>query len=291
LAALGGCTALPTIVPDMAWPSKPVRVNGGRGPLSLEQSKAVLESLKTRPGETSILDRHLAIEEAIVGSPLVAGNKVVLLQDGPRTYAAMLAAIRAARHHINFETYIIEEDEIGRRFADLLIAKQRQGVQVNLLYDSVGTIKTPREFFERLAATGVKTLEYNPVNPLRASAGWDVNQRDHRKLLVIDGRIAFLGGINISSVYSGSSLSRGSMSGSSRAARDPNKPAGGLPWRDTHLQVEGPVVADFRKLFVETWRKQKGPALDTATFFPTLGRRGKDVSCARSPARPTSRTA
>jgi len=208
LAALGGCTALPTIVPDMAWPSKPVRVNGGRGPLSLEQSKAVLESLKTRPGETSILDRHLAIEEAIVGSPLVAGNKVVLLQDGPRTYAAMLAAIRAARHHINFETYIIEEDEIGRRFADLLIAKQRQGVQVNLLYDSVGTIKTPREFFERLAATGVKTLEYNPVNPLRASAGWDVNQRDHRKLLVIDGRIAFLGGINISSVYSGSRARR-----------------------------------------------------------------------------------
>ena len=205
IAVLTSCASLPTIVPDMTWSSTPVRIQDGRGPLTLEQSKAVLDRLKARGGGASVFDRHLALEEVIVGSSLVAGNKTVLLQDGPRTYAAMFAAIRSARHHINFETYIFEDDEVGKRFADALIAKQREGVQVHLLYDSVGSINTPREFFQGLIDNGVKTLEYNPVNPLRAAAGWDVNQRDHRKLIVVDGRIAFLGGINVSSVYSGSS--------------------------------------------------------------------------------------
>jgi cardiolipin synthase len=292
LAVLGGCAALPTINPDMAWSSTPVRVEGRRGPLSAEQSKAVLEKLKSRPGGASIFDRHLALEEAIVGSPLVAGNKTVLLQDGPRTYEAMLAAIRGARHHVNFETYIFEADEAGEKFADALIAKRRQGVQVNLMYDSVGSIKAPREFFQKLRDAGVQTVEFNPVNPLRAKAGWDVNQRDHRKLVVVDGRSAFVGGINVSSVYSGSALGGRFGSGSSssggssrsgsggdgtRDASGKKKPADGLPWRDTQLLIEGPAVAELQKLFVESWEKQKGPLLDKTTFFPRLAKRGDEV--------------
>ena len=291
LAVLGGCAVLPTINPDMAWSSKPVRVEGGRGPLSAEQSKAILGKLKSRSGGASVLDRHLAIEEAIVGSPLVAGNKTVLLQDGPRTYEAMLAAIRGARHHVNFEIYIFEADEAGEKFAEALIERRRKGVQVNLMFDSVGSIKTPREFFQKLRDAGVQTVEFNPVNPLRAAAGWDVNQRDHRKLVIVDGRSAFVGGINVSSVYSGSALGgrfgsgssssggggSGGGSDSTRDADGKKKPAGGLPWRDTQLQIDGPAVAELQKLFVESWEKQKGPPLDQSTFFPRLAKRGDEI--------------
>src|SRR5262249_5136149 len=152
--------------------------------------------------DTNILDRHLALEEALAGRPLVAGNKVTLLQDGAATYPAMFAAIAEARDHIHLETYIFEDDDVGRRFADALIARQREGVAVSVIYDGVGAIGTPRDFFQPMIDAGVNVLKFNPVNPLAAKAGWHPNQRDHRKLLVVDGRIAYLGGINISNVYS-----------------------------------------------------------------------------------------
>ena len=264
---LSACGSLPRIVPDMARAAPAARLETARGPLSAARSKQVIEGLRSAGKDTDVLDRHLALEQAISDSPLLAGNKVTLLQDGPATYAAMLSAIGAARDHIHMETYILEDDEVGRQFADALIAKQRQGVQVNLIHDSVGTLGTPKEFFQRLADSGVKVLEFNPVNPLTAKAGWDVNQRDHRKLLIVDGKVALLGGINISSVYSsGSSVSRKASS-----------PAGKQPWRDTHLQIEGPAVAELQKLFLETWGKQKGEALAPRAFFPALASVGNEV--------------
>jgi cardiolipin synthase len=267
LLLLAGCGTLPVIVPDMAPAASPVQIDGARGPLSTERSRKILARLQGTSGASSIFDRHLAVEQAVSDSPLVAGNRVRLFQDGPDTYQAMLATIQAARDHINMETYILEDDEVGQRFADALIAKQREGVQVNLIYDSVGTIATPVAFFQRLRDSGIRTLEFNPVNPLTAKAGWDVNQRDHRKLLIVDGQTAFLGGINISSVYSGSSFSQHSKV----------RPDGKLPWRDTHLQIDGPVVAEFQKLFLETWRKQKGDMLEQSNFFPPLQRQGNEV--------------
>ena len=268
LAAVAGCGSLPTIVPDMGMRTdRPVQLEGARGPLSAQQSKAILDRLKSGGEETSIFDRHLALEQSISGSPLVVGNKVMLLQDGPATFQAMFTAVRNARDHINMETYIIEDDEVGNRFADALIERQSQGVQVNLIYDSVGSINAPREFFKRLTDSGIRVLEFNPINPLTAKKGWDVNQRDHRKLLIVDGQTAFLGGINISSVYSGGSFSR----------RSRQRPGGGLPWRDTHLQVEGPVVDEFQKLFLATWEKQKGETLAPRNYLPQLGNKGKEV--------------
>ena len=264
---LAACSSLPTIHPDLARQgTTKVRLEGARGVLSAAQSKAILDRLKAKSPETSIFERHLAIEEGIVGSPLTTGNKVVLLQDGPSTYSAMFAAITAAKDHVNLETYILEDDEVGQRFAQLLIAKQRQGVQVNIIRDSVGTLGTPLAFFQNLIDNGVNVLEFNPVNPLTARKAWALNQRDHRKLLIVDGSIAFLGGINISSVYSG-----GSFSQSSRARPD------GLAWRDTDLQLEGPVVAELQKLFLSTWEKQKGAALVPSTFFPPLKSLGNQV--------------
>jgi len=270
LAFAAACTALPTL-PENAQArdtGQHVRIEGAHGPLSADARKRVLARMETQGQDTGIFSRHLAYEQEITGTPLSADNKVTLLQDGPSTYQAMYAALAAATTTICMETYIFEDDEVGRKFAQELAAAAARGVTVNLIYDSVGTIKTPREFFTDLAARGVHTLEYNPVNPLTAHGDWEVNQRDHRKLTVVDGRVAFLGGINISSVYSGGSFSQASK----------NRPNQKVPWRDTDLQIEGPVVADFQKLFIETWASQKGaPPLPPASYFPVLQRQGDVV--------------
>ena len=278
---LAACSSLPTIVPDLARPaSAAVRLEGSRGVLSAAQSKAILDRLKSRSPNTDIFERHLALEEAIVGSPLTTGNAVQLLLDGPATYRAMFAAIEAAKDHINLETYILDDDEVGQRFAQALIAKQQQGVKVHIIRDSVGTIGTPAAFFKALSDSGIKVLEFNPINPLLARKTWTLNQRDHRKLLIVDGTHAFLGGINISSVYSG-----GSFSQRTRKSADTS-----LAWRDTHLQLQGPVVAELQKLFLASWEKQQGPPLAASHFFPPPKSPGREVvrAIGSSPSDPFS---
>ena len=265
---LVGCVPVPTMVPDMdRYAARRVSLESANGPLSPERTQAILQRLRKEGSETGIFERHLAVEEAIVGSPLLVGNKVTLLRDGPATFEAMFNAIREARDHINVEFYIIEDDEIGKRFADALLAKRAEGVDVNLIYDSVGALNTPREFFDRLRAGGIRVLEFNPINPLTARRGWDVNWRDHRKVLIVDGRTVFVGGINISSVYS-----RGSFSKRQRPKAEPK-----LPWRDTHVQLEGPVAAEFQRLFIDTWQKQGGEMLTEKRYFPPPASKGQEV--------------
>ena len=272
LLVLAGCSSLPTIVPDLARrPGPPVQLEGTHGPLSIAHSEAILERLEIRSQDTGIFEHHLAREEAIVGSPLTTGNQVRLLQDGPATYQAMFAAIMAAQDHINMETYILDDDEVGQRFAQALIAKQAQGVQVNLIRDSVGTLDTPAEFFQQLIDSGARVLEFNPINPLVSSKEWALNQRDHRKLLIVDGRTAFLGGINISSVYSSGSFRRHSRS---QIRSEPDR---GPAWRDTDLQLQGPVVAELQKLFLATWEKQSGEPLPEKNYFPPPEHTGPHV--------------
>ena len=267
-AALVACGSLPMIVPDLERRAAPaVQLTGKRGPLPAAQSQAILDRLQSSGPDTGIFDRHLAREQAIVDSPLTIGNEVRLLQDGPATYQAMLAAMLAARDHINLETYILDDDEVGQRFAQVLIDKQRQGVQVNLIHDSVGTRGTPAAFFQRLTDAGIQVLEFNPLNPLQTRKQWELNQRDHRKLLIVDGRTAFLGGINISSVYSGGSFSH----------RSRQRPDGSLAWRDTDLQLQGPVVAELQKLFLAAWANQKGDPLAPKNYFPPPVTAGRQV--------------
>lgn len=284
LTLLVGCSSIPTMVPDMAMrPSHPVQLDGAQGPLSPQQSKAILAKIKKNGDDTNIFDKHLALEAEIVGSPLVVGNKVELLIDGPTTYSAMFSAIEAAKDHINMETFIIENDEIGQRFVDLLTRKQRSGVQVNLIYDSVGSLNTPKEFFAPLKESGGNVLEFNPVNPLKARKSWQVTQRDHRKLLIVDGQIAFVGGINISSVYS--SGSRGSKSSeTSKPSKDKQ------PWRDTHMRMAGPVVSEFQKLFMATWGQQKGEPLVSKNYYPEITSKGNEIvrAIGSSPEEPYS---
>lgn len=281
---LVSCASLPALAPlqqSVAADSAPIgksaavpviQLESAAGTLTAKQSQVVLDRLDRKAPDTGIFERHLALENAVSIEPLTTGNKVALFQDGSSTYAAMNKAILAAKDHINVETYIIEDDEIGQAFVKSLIDKQSAGVQVNLIYDSVGSIGTPRAFFEALTAAGANVLEFNPVNPLTAKKGWEINQRDHRKLLIVDGKTVFLGGVNISSVYSSGSFGR------NRAVkRDAKKSEKQIPWRDTHVQIDGPVVASFQRMFLSTWAKQKGEPLKEKVYFPALKAEGKEV--------------
>jgi cardiolipin synthase len=262
LVLFAGCASLS--VPVKTGSRPPVQIEGAHGEISQQKSKVLLASVKSGSEPTGIFERHLAQVEQIAGSSLTTGNKVTLLMDGPSTYKSMYAAILDAKDHIHMETYSIEADEVGHRFVDALVAKQKHGVQVNLIYDSVGSGNTPNEFFQPLIDSGAKVLEFNPLNPLALRKKWEAG-RDHRKLLIVDGKVAFVGGVNISSVYS---------SGSFRSK--PPEP-GAEPWRDTHLRIEGPVVAKFQQLFLATWGQQNGEALPARNFFPKQTDRGSAI--------------
>src|SRR4030042_6079646 len=121
----------------------------------------------------------------------------------------------------------------------------------------------PASFFQRLRDGGIQVVGFNPIDPLKAREKWGLTHRDHRKILIIDGKVAIIGGINISKVYS-----------SSPFKRKQNEKAP-IHWRDTDIQIAGPAVAEFQKLFLDTWLKQKGPKLSERTFFPDLKEEGK----------------
>jgi cardiolipin synthase len=252
-----GCATLPNvseIIDEAPTSEKPRQIVSSKGQLSPQKSEAIMERLKRSVNSTDILERHTAVVESVTESPLTKGNKVTLLADGQATYAAMFKAIHNAKDHINLESYIIEDDETGRKFTDLLLQKQATGAQVNLIYDSVGSMNTPASFFQRLRDGGIQVVGFNPTNPLTA--------RDHRKIFIVDGKVAIIGGINISEVYSSSPLKR---------KQNEKAP---IRWRDTDIQIEGPAVAEFQKLFLDTWLKQKGRKLSERNYFPKLKEEG-----------------
>lgn len=225
---------------------------------------ATLTQLADETQDTHIFDRHLAKEERINrGHPLVTGNAVSLLQNGPETYAAMFDAIAAARDHVHLETYIFDDGAIGQRFADALAERSRAGVAIHVIYDSIGTLAVPAAFFESMRAAGIELLEFHPVNPARRNSRLlRVNNRDHRKLLVVDGRTVFVGGINISNTYSSAPALL--HSGASEQSLDE-------AWRDTHVRIEGPAAAHFQRLFIDTWNSEAQQPLEGARYFPQVG--------------------
>lgn len=266
LLALPGCASLPEYTAMRRFDASPTPLQfaGQNGLLSHVRSEAILRNLQ-KQGNSSLLDRHLAFMQAIDPNPPVTGNAVRLLIDGPATYQAMFDAIAAARDHINLESYILEEDRIGHEFAELLLRKQAQGVQVNLLYDSVGALRTSAMFFDKLRNAGINVCEFNPVNPLKGKL-FALNHRDHRKVLVVDGKTGFTGGINISQVYS-SSIFRRQQHAENQGS-----------WRDTHIEVRGPAVKEFQQLFLTTWDKQHCAALAHKDYFPLLKRQGNTIA-------------
>lgn len=266
VALVTACAALPD-VSNLAASNSPAAssqgptVLGSKGEISHQGSRSLL----SRKWKNSYVDtRALAqLEELATNSPLIAGNKLTLLYDGPETITAMLDAIRAAQNNINLETYIFDDDSVGIEFADLLIEKQRAGVAVHVMVDAVGIISTPSSFFNRMRDAGIEILEFNPINPLKLIGPWEPNNRDHRKILVVDGKVAFTGGINISSTYANSSLFRSK----SRKQSD-------IGWRDTHIKIEGPAVAALQWEFLTNWTQQNAPPLADSNFFPLLVPKG-----------------
>jgi cardiolipin synthase len=260
-----GCATLPNvseIIDETPTAQKPRQIVSSKGLVSPQQSKAIMERLKQSVAPTDILGRHTVVVESITDSPLTKGNKVTLLADGQATYAAMFKILQNAKDHINLESYIFEDDEVGRTFADLLLKKQSEGVRVNIIYDSLGSMNTPASFFQRLRDGGIQVVGFNPINPLESREEWGLTHRDHRKILLVDGNVAIIGGINISKVYSSTPFKR--------------KQNGKAPihWRDTDIQIEGPAVAEFQKLFLDTWASQKGPKLSERNYFPVLKEKG-----------------
>jgi cardiolipin synthase len=266
LSAALGCTPVPELggtTPHLR-PELP-RVLTQGGVLSEARGEALI-ARQDQPHAPTLLDRHLATMQRISDTPLYAGNSARLLIDGPASYRAIFSAITSARDHVNVETYILEGDEVGESLAAALLAKQAQGVQVNLLYDAVGSLGTSSAFFERLRAGGIEVCAFNPLLPSRGRVG-DPNQRDHRKQVIVDGRLAISGGINFSSVYSsGSAIGRGDEPSSTESG-----------WRDTNIELRGPAVSRHQQLFLASWDKQECPELRPREYFPALPRQGDKV--------------
>jgi len=228
------------------------------GARRLAQAWAPASPARWRPGRRDAaalgppMRRHARALMRALRRPLVAGNQVDLLIDGPATHAAMFEAIAGARERIDLESYIVEADGPGAELAERLRAKCREGVQVNLLFDGFGSIATRSAYFDALRADGVRVCEFNPLRHWRRLLSRAVHLRDHRKLLVVDGRVAFLGGINISGVYA---------SGPSEALPLHARGGDAPPWRDTHVRIAGPLVAQLQALFVAHWNRHAECAL------------------------------
>ena len=192
----------------------------------------------------------------LLGPPILEGNRLEVLLNGDQIFPSMLSAIRGARKTITFESYIYWSGTIGREFAKALSERSRAGVKVHVLLDWLGSSKLDPDQLAMMVDAGVSVRKFHePV--------WyhldRMNNRTHRKVLVVDGTVGFTGGVGIADVWSGN-------------AQDPDH------WRDTHFRAEGPVVAQMQAVFMDNWIKVTGEVLHGAEYFPPLERRGSGAA-------------
>jgi cardiolipin synthase len=248
LMIVAGCSSLPpktAELPDQNAGS--VTVSGAAGPVSATAERKALQGL-VNEGKKDLVIHHLKTLTASGDADLYQGNRTRLLVDGPATFGAMKAAIAQARGRVLLQSYIVEDQGVAAEVADLLLARAAQGVKVAMIYDSVGSITTPDAFFKRLVDGGVSVCAFNPINPTKRPGFWGLTHRDHRKLLVVDEDVAFTGGINISRVYGSSSFGRRGAPTGEGALDD--------GWRDTQIELRGPVVPVIGQVFETTWKEQ-----------------------------------
>lgn len=225
-----------------------VTLVGRDGPVDATAEARDLARVKAE-GSAQLFEHHLGVLAAGGDAQLLRGNTARLLVDGPATFAAMKAAIAAARHRILVEFYIVEDEGVAAEVADLLREKAAAGVSVALMYDSVGSLGTASAFFDRLRDGGVAVCAFNPINPLERPGHWGLLQRNHRKMLAVDSDVAFTGGINLSNVYAEGSF------GSARRVKPPQD-VERQGWRDTQVELHGPVVPALAAVFRESWLRQ-----------------------------------
>ncbi len=189
----------------------------------------------------------------LLGPPILGGNRVANLENGVEIFPAMLEAIRGAQRSICFETYIYWSGEIGRRFVDALSERARAGVPVHVLMDWVGSQRMDERLIRQLTEAGVEVERYHPLHWYHLAR---MNNRTHRKLLVVDGAVGFTGGVGIADNWDGNAES----------------PA---HWRDSHYRIEGPAVAQMQAAFMDNWIKTTGKVLQGERYFPELDASGE----------------
>ena len=236
------CAACVTQNPRVEPPEDKPPIVAKQRALSEGESDPLLRSALEEYKNSAAVRELVEAVRRYSSQPLMSGNQVSVLIDGPQTYASIESELQRARHHIHIETFIFGADEIGRRFAKLLAQKRTEGVEVRVLYDSIGSMDTPKSFFDELRGQGIEVREFRPMNPVKNPRIWDIQNRDHRKIIVVDGKVGFTGGINIDSTYSSASTSR---PGPKRGMKD--------GWRDTHIRIQGPAVKQLQTLFFESW--------------------------------------
>lgn len=205
---------------------------------------------------TQPVEPHFGVEDPafarqlglLLGPEFIAGNQIQFLRNGDEIFPAMLEAIKAAQVSITFETYIYWSGDIGKKFADALAERAGQGVKVHVLLDWVGSVKMDAQLLDGMKAAGVEIRRFHP--PHWASLD-RMNNRTHRKLLVVDGRVGFTGGVGIAELWTGN-------------AQDPDH------WRDSHFKMTGPAVGQMQATFMQNWTKVTGKMLYGAPYFPTL---------------------
>ena len=185
---------------------------------------------------------------ALTGAPLSTGNCVEILKNGVRIFPSMLAAIRTARRTINLEFYIYWDGEVGRMFAEALAERARAGVQVKVILDAVGSAPMSAQLIDFLRGNGIDLEWYHPLRWYTLSR---FNHRTHRKLLIVDGRVGFSGGVGIADEWEGDADASNH-------------------WRDTMIRVEGPVVTQMQFAFMDNWVKSRGELLTGLDYFPEV---------------------
>ena len=189
----------------------------------------------------------------LLGPPIIDGNRYKTLVNGVQIFPSMLEAIGSARKTINFESYIYWSGEIGQKFADALSERARAGVKVNVLLDWAGSAKMDAAMLEQLKAAGAHLQRFHEPKWYHLGR---LNNRTHRKLLVVDGKVGFTGGVGIAPQWEGN-------------AQDSDH------WRDSHFRVEGPVVAQMQSVFVDNWTKASSEVLHGPAYFPPLAKAGE----------------
>ena len=192
----------------------------------------------------------------LLGPAIVGGTRVTALQNGDEIFPAMLEAIRGATQTISFETYIYWSGRIGREFAEALAARARAGVEVHVLLDWVGAGTMDDELLDLMVDAGVEVLKYHPLRWYNLGR---LNNRTHRKLLVVDGRVGFTGGVGIADEWLGN-------------AQDPDH------WRDSHYRVVGPAVAQMQAAFMDNWIKTNSLVLHGEAYFPAIDTAGPHLA-------------
>lgn len=263
-----GCVSVPDapkMIQDAHAQTDTVDIQANNHTMSDQKAEKIIDNIATKSNTEDLLKKHLAIEQAIADSPLTAGNQVDLVFDGEQTFNAIYRAINNAKYQINLEYFIFENIQFKETdLKTLLIRKVAQGVQVCVIYDAFGSVSTPPELFQSLKENGVKIHEFHPLDIENASK---INQRDHRKILVADGKLAIVGGVNLSSTYQ----SKSNLGMREKSITDVQQ----AHWKDTNMVIQGPAVAEVQKLFVAHWDPKQ--TIDQTHFYPTIENKGKEL--------------